>query len=307
MDIWNQIKTVIFQRNFFKVPLWLWFGPVFNLACSAFMFRLQPNMMPLAIFLSVIGIFLSAEFKLKGVIASSVLLTIFSLIFYKNISDPIGTYWLFVFGSMTSFLINSYCVEEYESFIYSQAEDSKKNSEDVKLWQSRFEANQLRLEREKERVDLLAKEYENQEDVYLERIDQLEKMFHSSSYELKQEQNRGLNLHNELKKLLIERYEAHVKLENSDKTFTELNEKIAFLNLQIEEQRLEHEREINEFKEQFAIRILENKSELDEATSQLTPAEIIEEASIQQLIELPKINEELPKEDEEENIYFSSF
>jgi hypothetical protein len=176
MDIWNQIKTVIFQRNFFKVPLWLWFGPVFNLACSAFMFRLQPNMMPLAIFLSVIGIFLSAEFKLQGVIASSVLLTIFSLIFYKNISDPIGTYWLFVFGSMTSFLINSYCVEEYESFIYSQAEDSKKNSEDVKLWQSRFEANQLRLEREKERVDLVAKEYENQEDVYLERIDQLEKI-----------------------------------------------------------------------------------------------------------------------------------
>lgn len=313
MDIWNQIKTIIFQRNFFKVPIWIWFGPVFILSLSGLMFRLQPSMMPLAVFFSVIGVFLSAEFKLKGAAVSAALLTIFSLIFHKNVVDPIATYWLFVFGSMTAFLINSYCVEEYESFIYSQAEEAKKNSDEVKLWQSRFESNQLRLEREKERIDAIAKDYENQEDHYLERIDQLEKMFHSSSYELKQEQTRGLNLHNELRKLLIERYESQVKLENADKSFLELSEKVSSLNNLIAQLNENHEREIQEFKEQLVIKIHEEQEKqleeivVAEVPCELTTSQIIEEASKQQLIELPTLHEESSKEDEEENIYFSSF
>ncbi len=303
IEIWNQIKTIVFQRSFFKVPFWIWFGPVFVLVLTAFMVKLQPSMIPLAVTFSLIGIFLSAEFKLKGVAVGTVLLGLFSLIFYKNLSDPVATYWLYTFGLATAFIITSYSVEEYESFVFSQAEEAKKNSEDVKLWQNRFEGNQLRLEREKERFENLAKEFERQEDGYLEKIDQLEKMFHSSSYELKAEQNRGYNLHQELRKILIQRYELEKEVEVvQSKLETLKNGYEAELNSkQIEIETLTSQL----LNAQSTLKIAHTDQHSDQEL--ITPALIIEEAEKLQLIDVKVEAKTVESNDEEENIYFSSY
>jgi hypothetical protein len=313
IDIWNQIKTIVFQRSFFKVPFWIWFGPVSILALSSFMFKLQPAMMPLALFFGVLGVFASAEFKTKGVIFSSSVLCLFSMIFFKNIQDPAATYWLYVFGVMTSFLVTAYSVEEYESFIFAQAEESKKNNEDVKLWQSRFESGQIRLEREKERFEKIIVDFEKQEENYLERIDQLEKMFHSSSYELKQEQNRGYNLHKELKKLLIDRYDLQVEKE-------QLHAEVQLLKSQIENTHVQYEAEILHLTEEKqalveqvellkAVEIApiaeQIKSEEKIEFQEMTPQMIVQEVEKQIVQVVVDSSSEEPTE--EENIYFSSF
>ena len=232
LEIWQQLKIWIFQRNFFKLPLWLWLGPVSILLLSCVIVNLQPAITPLALFFAVIGIFFSSEFKIKGVGISAALICLFSLIFIKEVQEPMAVYWLYVFGLITSFLITAYAVEEYESFIVAQAEDAKKNFDDVKLWQTRFEGNQIRLEREKERFEKINIDFQKQEESYLEKIDQMEKMFHASTYELKQEQNRGYQLHQELKKLLIERYEIYESNQVAIKELENLSSKF------------EHEKEI---------------------------------------------------------------
>ncbi len=272
-EIWNQLKTIVFQRSLFKVPFWLWIGPVFLMLLSAVLAKLQPQIFFLFTFFSLIGVFLSGEYKEKGVVISSILMSLLSIVFHRQMVEPIATQWLYVFGAATAFLTHSYCVEEYESWIFHQAEESKKNSEDVKLWQNRFEANQLRLEREKERFEQQGIEFEKQEDRYLEKIDQLEKMFHSTTFDLRQEQNRGVNLHQELKKLLIDRYE----LQNQIKDF--------------EAKQQEMQQQIKEIKQQ------------DPLPTQLSLESIPLNEIVVQVgqIENPEQN------GEEENIYFSSF
>ena len=314
------------------MPFWIWFGPISILGLSALMFKLQPGMMPAAMFACLLGIFFSAEFKMKGVGFSSILLVLVSLLFYKNIAEPIATYWLYAFGLITSFLITAYSVEEYESFIYAQAEESKKNSEDLKLWQSRFEGNQIRLEREKERYEKIFAEYEKQEDSYLEKIDQLEKMFHSSTYELKQEQNRGYNLHQELKKLLIEKYDIQVANTNLSKELEDLNlvlqserngfnEQIESLNFNLSESLLEIERvkanllSLEFKKDDYLEESLEEEEIIDEIAetyaeepiSEVTPSMIFEEASKQMILDNTVDSTKVEPTEEEENIYFSSF
>ncbi|NBO24157.1 MAG: hypothetical protein EBU93_02835 [Chlamydiae bacterium] len=314
-DIWNQIKTVIFHRSFFKVPFWIWFGPGCMLGLSALMNHFQPHMIPLALFACLVGTFLSAAYKIKGVGIASSFLVLTSLIFHKNMIEPQATYWLYVFGLITSFLIVAYSIEEYESFIFSQAEEAKKNSEEVKLWQSRFEGNQLRLEREKERLDKILGDFENQEETYLQKIDQLEKMFHSSTYELKQEQNRGYQLHKELKLLLIERYE-------NQNQIAKLHQEIQQNQHGLEEKIDEKNREIALLEEKVfdltqtklhleaKVEILETKSVVEEQiepVQEITPQMIIEEAVVQQLLDIKVETEKIEPKDEEENIYFSSF
>ena len=70
---------------------------------------------------------------------------------------------------------------------------------------------------------------------------------------------------------------------------------------------------MNEFKEQMIIKLKEEpelqieEMPVYEDTFEVTTAQIVEEASKQQLLELPITSEVQSKEDEEENIYFSSF
>ena len=311
LEIWNQIKTAVFQRSLFKIPFWIWFGPLFVVGLSGMMFHLQPRIMPLAAILSIFGVFMSGAKKIQGVLISCAVLTVFSLIFHRLVVEPVATYWLYAFGLMTAFLITSYCVEEYETLILQQAEESKKNSEDVKLWQSRFEANQHRLEKEKERMEKLAIDFEKQEDSYLDKIDQLEKMFHSATYELRQEQNRGLNIHQELKKVLIERYEAHNQVKSLQQDMARLqtehqlqidafHDEIALLNQKLNEIPIpvisqEHEPEsIQQPVEEVVVYAEEFIKEVKE--------------QLQEVIEIPAAEvKAAAQEEDEENIYFSSF
>lgn len=310
VEIWNQIKTAVFQRNLFKIPFWIWFGPLFVVGLSGMMFHLQPKIMPLAAVLSIFGVIISSERKIQGVLIACGVLMLFSLIFHSLIVEPKATYWLYAFGLMTAFLITSYSVEEYETLSLQQAEESKKNSEDVKLWQSRFDALQHRLDKEKERAEKLSLDFEKQEDLYLDKIDQLEKMFHSATYELRQEQNRGLNIHQELKKVLIERYEAQNIIKNLQHEINKLqtdqqqqvasfHEEIALLN-----EKLKTQAQIQLPPEEF---LNEKELVIDEVI--VTAQEFVKEVKDQLLEALPAKASEAQAitQEDEENIYFSSF
>jgi hypothetical protein len=310
VEIWNQIKTAVFQRNLFKIPFWIWFGPLFVVGLSGMMFHLQPKIMPLAAVLSIFGVIISSERKIQGVLIACGVLTVFSLIFHSLIVEPKATYWLYAFGLMTAFLITSYSVEEYETLSLQQAEESKKNSEDVKLWQSRFDALQHRLDKEKERAEKHSLDFEKQEDLYLDKIDQLEKMFHSATYELRQEQNRGLNIHQELKKVLIERYEAQNIIKNLQHEINKLqtdqqlqvasfHEEIALLN-----EKLKTQAQI-----QLPSEVVLNEKELVIDEVIVTAQEFVKEVKDQLLEALPAKASEAQAitQEDEENIYFSSF
>ena len=123
LEVWNKIKDSIFLRNFFTVPLWLWTGPVFVLILSAAVFKSQSSLFPLTILFAALGLILSARWKMQGAAIGSLLLVISSIVFKSWIGDALAAYLLFVFGTMTSFLITSYSVEEYESFILAHADE----------------------------------------------------------------------------------------------------------------------------------------------------------------------------------------
>jgi hypothetical protein len=281
LDHWNKIKSVVFQKSLFKVPLWLWFGPSFALVLLGMASMIQHQMMPLSASIAALGLVLSAWRKIQGALIASVGLIIASLFDHHQIVEPLATYWLYTFGIMTAFLITSYSVEEYEGFIEEMGQEAKKNGEDVKLWQNRFEACQHRLDKEKERIEKVTIAFEKKEDEYLERIEQLEKMFHSSTYELKQEQNRGYQLHQELKSLLVERYEFHQRCEKLQTEIQELNATIDEL----------HSRSV--------------QTPMQPQPQPMTTEEIVMEIPQTLTIIAPAVAEE-PIADDEENIYFSS-
>ncbi len=311
LEVWNKIKNTVFLRNFFTVPLWLWTGPIFVLILTAAAFKSQSAVFPLTIFFAAIGLILSSRWKMQGAAVGSLLLIISSIVFKSWIGDALAVYLLFVFGTMTSFLITAYSVEEYESFILAQAEESQKNAEDIKLWQSRFDSLKIKVEREKERADKLLLEFERQEDAYLDKIEHLEKMLDGAHTDLKESQIRQTNIHHELKIAIEERYKHLLAIEEMKEVevthntqfeafqqeITGLRESVILLEKELEQQIAHRERENT---------VVETVPVIEEPVLKapsIEEAVALEETETYLKIQPAETNQDL----DEDNIYFSSF